>query len=188
MDQEPIVCRYVFSPQEYGRAMQCYWRHSRIKWLLLVALIPFGMQVYAEFFPEPDTPPITLGSIISDFLPAVVVLILIGLAVKYAGQFYFLRTAHCNKELIYTLREDGVHAVNPLSESEVKWAIYAQACENAHGFALFHQGKRIFNWLPKSGFSNFEDIDTCRELLRRQIKDTKCLFPATKAALFESNK
>jgi hypothetical protein len=40
----------------------------------------------------------------------------------------------------------------------------------------------MFNWVSKSGFSNSADIDACRELIRQQIKDTKCLFSAGKAA------
>jgi hypothetical protein len=175
MSLEPLTCRYVFSPKEYQHAMQCFWQHSWLKWLLLVLLVPFGMQVYAEFFPDPNSPPITFGSVFFDFLPGVIFLIFVGLFLKYGGQFYFRRTAHCNQEMIYTLREDGVHVKNPLSESEMKWPIYARTTESTYGFSLFHQGKRMFNWLPKDGFDSTESIDLCRELLRRMIKDAKQL-------------
>jgi hypothetical protein len=156
--------------------MQCYWRHSWVKWLLIILLIPLGIQAYAEFFPDQNAPPVTLQSVFFDFLPGVIFLIFMGLLVKFAGQIYFRRTAYCNQEMTFTLREVGVHVVSPLSESEMKWPIYARATENAQGFALFHQGKRLFNWFPKSGFDSPESINQCRELFRKNVKDSRRLF------------
>ena len=144
--------------------------------LLLILLIPFSMQVYAECFPDQDAPPVTPWSVFFDFLPGTIFLVFIGLLLRLGGQFYFRRTAYCNKEITYTLHEGGIHVGSPLSESEMKWPIYARATENAKGFALFHQGKRMFNWLPKNGFANAEEINRCRGLLRQNVKDSRRLF------------
>lgn len=78
--------------------------------------------------------------------------------------------------MIFMLSEDGVSVKSALSESALKWAIYARATESGSGFALFYQGSRMFNWLSKSGFSNEDEIKRCRELLRQKVKDSKKLF------------
>lgn len=156
--------------------MRCYWRHSWVKWLLLILFIPFGMQVYAEFFPDVNAPPVTPWSVFSDFLPGTIFLGIFLPLFLFGGQFYFRRTAYFNKEITYTLRDSGVHIHSPLAETEMKWGIYTRATENSHGFALFHQGKRMFNWLPKSGFISPEQIDECRKLLRQHVKDSRQLW------------
>jgi len=134
------------------------------------------MQGYAEFFPSPDAPPVSPWSVFLDFLPGTLVLVFIVLLARNVGQIYFRRSAYCNKEMIYTLYENGIHSSSEVSESNLKWPLFARATESTQGFALFHQGKRMFNWLPKSGFANLDEINRCRELLRQHIPDTKKLY------------
>jgi hypothetical protein len=134
------------------------------------------MQAYAEFFPDANAPPVTPWSIFLDFLPGTLVLIFVAVLAMNAGQIYFRRSAYCNSEMAYTVYENGINVSSAVSESNLKWPLFARATESIHGFALFHQGKRMFNWLPKSGFVNAEEISRCRELLRAHIPDTKKLF------------
>ena len=181
MSDESLVCRFIFTSKEYGWAMRSYWRHSKIKWfalLLMVVIVSVG--IYNEAYP-PVTPgipvhPITPLSVFLDFLPILFFLGFMFYLSLYAGRFAFRRGAYFNKELVYTLRESGVHVHSPLTETEMKWAIFACATESSYGFALFHQGKRAFNWLPKQGFAGPGEIDLCRELFRKNIKDTKRLL------------
>jgi hypothetical protein len=177
MSEEPVICRYVFTPKEYSRAMNNYWRHSKTKWILLVVLVPGTYGTYADLFPAPGTQRVSsLSILLYDVLPVAFVMVVIAVLARYAGQIHFRRSAFCNKEMIFTLREAGVHVKSPLSESEMKWGIYAQATESRHGFSLFHQGKRMFNWLPKHALVDHGEIHHCRELLRRHVKDAKKLF------------
>jgi YcxB-like protein len=179
VSDETITCRYVFTGPEYGRAMRCYWKHAKSKWALAaIVLICGGLTLYGALFPDesqPPPPPATGSSIFFALLPALCFVIFIAVLVLFAGQFYFRRTAYFNKEMTYTLWDGGVHIKSPLTETEMKWPIYAKATESPSGFALFHQGKRMFNWLPKSGFTDPGSIDRCRELLRQKVKDSKRL-------------
>ena len=95
---------------------------------------------------------------------------------RYAGRFRFRKTANYNQELIYTMRGDSIQCISPFFDTEMKWGLFGRVTESRHGFALFHRGNQMFNWLPKSGFSDSGEVDRCRLLLREKIKDSKRLI------------
>ena len=54
---------------------------------------------------------------------------------------------------------------------------HTRATESTHGFALFHQGSRSFNWLPMHGFASPEEINQCRELIRKNSQKFEAARP-----------
>jgi YcxB-like protein len=172
MSDEILTCRFTFTAREYERSMRCWWRYSWTKWFVLSVGIFLLYSELTESSNDTPTPQLTALSVIEAFVP----LLFVSAFVVFLMYLVFWRSAYYQKEITYTLRESGVHVHSPLAETELKWGIYARATETRHGFALFQLGKRSFNWVPKQGFADPDDIDRCRELIRKNVKDSRRLY------------
>jgi hypothetical protein len=89
----------------------------------------------------------------------------------------FSRGPFFNQEMKYLLTEAGIKLESHHLNLETKWESYPLVTENKKGFALSHAETKSFIWFPKNGFSSIEEINRCRELLRKFVKDTRRLLP-----------
>ena len=183
--EEAIACQFVFTKQELKKAMGCYWRYSPMIWwylcvFLLLAALPF-------LFPGAAHPDLRGGgtegsfsviSIVQNLIPATVVCCFVAGLVMYQTRTSFRRGPYFNQEMTYGFYDNGIQLKTPRIQTNMSWEVFTRAIENQNGFILFNMGKRSFNWFPKSGFNSPESIDRCRELLRRNVKDVRRLFPA----------
>jgi hypothetical protein len=178
MSNEAITCQYIFSPVEYRRAMQCYWRYSPLKWWFVVLFL-FLSAVALNPYNFPDSSPqetYTASSVLIALVPVIVVFVFVIGLIVLQTKWTFRKGAYFNQEMIYTFQNTGVHLETSRVQTDIKWEVFPRVVENQNGFVLFTMGKRSFNWLPKSGFASPESVAQCRELFRNNVKDSRQLF------------
>jgi hypothetical protein len=138
-----------------------------------------GVSVFSSFNPPPNSRHGSDLSLTASFLNLVPVIIFLGIA-GYA--FYFQsfgrhkRSPLFNQPVSFLVSDSGVHLKTPRVESQLQWELFPSAVEGKDGFLLMQIGKKTFNWLPKDGFDSFEFIARCREILRRNVKESSGLL------------
>jgi hypothetical protein len=180
MEGDSIRCAFVFSSAEYGRASRCFYRSGGAVWWWLGGIL-FLFSLPTLFPGKPEDHDAAYNSMSSamqmiiNLVPVALFVVLLTIFVLWLGWWGFRRSATFNQEMEYALSEEGIHLKNSVLELAIKWDIFVRAAENSSGFLLVQKGKRSFHWLPKRGFDNAMEIDKCRELLRRHMKDAKRL-------------
>ena len=186
MNPETVTCRYVFTSREMGDFMVCLWQHGRFKWwmaalfLFFVALYP-GSLLFIGAFGSPQEAidfrsPYFLPALVFAMLFPVLIMVFILVMCSVVTWGTFRLGPFYQKEMIYKLGESGIRLESPLVIIELRWASSPRVVENEKGFLLSFAGRTSFNWFPKSGFASPESIVQCRELFRKNVKDSKCLF------------
>jgi hypothetical protein len=182
MNDENIVCRFVFTTGELRSAMRCYWRYSPHKWWLVVLIAIFAWAIAEPLvFPDhlssaaaPSPSPLLL--FLQNVLPMFLFVGLMVFLIFFQSGRSFRKGAYYNQDMTYTLGCNGVRLECPRVQSEMKWEVFPLVVESRTGFILFNLGKRSFNWLPKSGFDSPAKVDQCRELFRNNVKNSRHLF------------
>jgi hypothetical protein len=184
MSDQVITCRFVFTSAEYRKALRCYWRYSPLKWwMLALVLIVLGTTLYpaissGTLWQDNSNPASSqLMILFWNLLPFLCFFGFISVLLVFQTIRVFRKGPFFNQEMIYLLRESGVHMKTPSVQTDINWELFPRAVENENGFAVFFKGRRSFNWLPKKGFAQPENIDQCRQLLRQCVKDARKLYP-----------
>jgi hypothetical protein len=188
MNGGAIVCRYVFSTEEFKRGLRLFRRttFSRRDWYptILVLIVCAIVMVISNFIGSPhDTKPAAgpaptnfWWALVINFLPVVLFVLLLIFLFGRQRKNSFQHSTLYNRDLTYRIAPGEVVFVSPEIESKLQWSSYEAAGENEFGFVLVPTGKRAFSWLPKDGFESNDDVERCRELLREHVADTTKLF------------
>jgi hypothetical protein len=166
--------------------MVCLWQRGQFKWWMVGLFLFFvglylGPILFAGAFGSPQETidfrsPYFIPALIINTLPIVLFMVFILVVCVVVTWAAFRMGSFFNKELVYTLGENGVRLESPMVMIEARWEASPRVVENKKGFLLSFGGRTSFNWFPKSGFASLENIDQCRELFRKNVKDSRRLF------------
>ena len=183
-----MVCRYTFSAKEYLKAVSL---HSWIKLprtLLILAILTmfFGYVAYFGLQDEVSQGHVSINepdhthfmiSYYCNFLPVILIpaILLLTPIWGYINYLrYFRKSPFLGKNLTYNFSEAGLNVESGTFNQTHDWKFVGKTREGRQGFLLFF-GKttRQFHGIPKSSFSNPQNIELFRELVAKHVKDSR---------------
>lgn len=176
MAEHVLTCKFLFTSRELWRGIICFWPLSSVKWIfaffgLLLLLAALEPVLLFKYFHVP------LGKIFflrSAFLVLMIVALFL---ICILFPFYTFRMGPLfNRVVTYRFGHDKIYLQSNLVNLEIRWELCPLVIENEDGFALSFPAKKSFSWFPKSGFEAPESINLCRELFRKNVKDSRRLF------------
>jgi hypothetical protein len=130
--------------------------------LLLISILPLIIQGGASIS----------EILISVLLPNLLLLATVYFGISIARNFAIKRAWNSQtgmkSEMSVETFEDGLQINTALSESKMKWLIYTHWRETPNLFMVY-QSSNCFNLFPKRAFSDDEQINEFRELLRVKL-------------------
>jgi len=183
MSEEGVVCRYVFTMEEFRRSRRLQaWRRIRIYLALTLICLPlalcsFLIWDYVRFIafiiewkvnqPYVDENPGWAAEIfLSFFIPFSMVV----LAAGPIGKQQFKKGPLYNQGMIYVLNREGLTMNSPLVHESIRWDAFSRAVESKYGFNFRVRGGEKTHWLSKDGFASPGDMEECGRLIRDNVK------------------
>ncbi len=77
-----------------------------------------------------------------------------------------------NNTLNWTFNDNGLELQSEHATLKCDWNLYLKTCTVRDGFLLYPQ-KRMFNWIPRSGFRSVDDARTLEDILARKTRNKK---------------
>ena len=173
---EPIVCTFIYSSQEFGRALRHHFRAKTLPLLGFAALF-FFLMLGGSLFDQYNAGKLSEPNVISWFgvvyfvgwhLVATGIFFLLFLPMMYfITRRVFRGSPLCGKTISFTFSDAGVKMDSPQLQSQHQWEIFSCIREYHNGFMLLMgKSKRQFYWLPKHGFSSPEILEQGRDMMR----------------------
>lgn len=187
MNDEPVTCTFVYSAQEYEAGQKAAEKAlpKTKNWKGIVILVIFFGFVFAvDSFcgkPLPSASPSgnSWTTALLNFGPVLLVVLLVIWLFAKRRKKSLEKFTYLDEQVTNLLSESGLHFESPLTAVTFKWPVFNSVLETDKGFVLISGRDHLFTWLPQSGFNSPDSIQRARELMRRQIANSKGLFPAS---------
>jgi len=174
VNEEPIACSYILTPDEYKTTAVLARRAAPLRkklplWAFLIVVSVFVAETLYDSAKEPSQWNFVTGFLI---LSLVAIELWVFSRLLPFRLFVSLRQYRKNGmlDLPFTVEvsQQGVMVKNRLAETLVKWPFVPRVVESQAGFAVYFQNSgTYFFWIPKNGFAVLGDINRCREVLRQ---------------------
>jgi|ERR1700677_834389 len=174
---DAIVCRYVFDVDTY-KTTQVLARRL-IPWLrklllIGVVLVFVGCGSFSAYQERLHGEPVDFNLL---FPPGIglllgVYFLFVTLPVRlFCLTWNFRKKSLFNSDVSIILTSKEVAVQQATSRGAIDWSEFKRGYETALGFALIlPEKKRTFFWFPKSGFTQPEGVNRCREMFRQKLK------------------
>lgn len=108
----------------------------------------------------------------SIFIPIILVLIFAHRLDEPSIKRRFRKSPYYGANVRFVFSEEKIEISQEIARMELNWSAFTRAVTFLDGALLF-QGDGMFNWLPRSSFSNEASFDRLLELINQKIKEVK---------------
>jgi hypothetical protein len=174
VNEEPITCSYILTPDEYKTTAILARRAAPLRkklplWAFLIVVFIFFAETLYDLAKDSSQWNFATGFLI--LLLGVIVLWIFSRSLPFrpfVSLRQYRKNGMLNLHFTVEVSQQGVMVKNRLAETLVKWPFVPRVVESQAGFAVYFQNSgTYFFWIPKNGFAVSGDINRCREVLRQ---------------------